>query len=63
LIEGRTVWGFIGARNEWLTVKDVGFYNFDFGESAAIGTCSHCFHAAATDSGGRTLTTTGLIID
>jgi hypothetical protein len=63
LIEGSTVWGFIGARHEYLTVKDVAFYNFDFQDSAAIGTCSHCFHPASTDSGGRTLTTTNLHID
>jgi hypothetical protein len=63
LIETSTVWGFIGARHEYLTVKDVSFYNFDFEDSAAIGTCSHCFHPASTDSGGRTLITTGLTID
>jgi len=62
-IESSTVWGFIGARHEYLTVQDVGFYNYDFQDSAAIGTCSHCFHPASTDSGGRTLSTTGLTFE
>lgn len=31
------------------------FYNFDFNDAAAIGTCSHCFHPASTDSGARTV--------
>jgi hypothetical protein len=59
----RTVWGVIGPRTEFMTVDGLAFHNFDFAGSAAVGTCSHCFHPAATDSGGRTLTTTGLIID
>jgi len=37
----------------------VHFYNFDWNNAAALGTCSHCFHDAATDEGGRTITTSG----
>lgn len=63
LLESRTVWGVIGPRTEFFTVDGVAFYNFDFAGSAAVGTCSHCFHPAATDSGGRTLITNNLLID
>ena len=57
------VWGIITARSEGMTVENVSFYNFDFAGSAAIGDCSHCFHPAATDSGARTVKTTGLVFD
>jgi hypothetical protein len=30
---------------------------------AALGSCSNCFHPAATDSGGRTTTFSGLTFD
>jgi hypothetical protein len=30
---------------------------------AALGSCSHCFHPASTDSGGRTTTFSGLWFD
>jgi hypothetical protein len=38
----------------------VNFYNYNWNNAAAIGTCSHCFHDAATDSGARTIRTSGL---
>jgi hypothetical protein len=44
-------------------VNNVRFYNFDLNEQAAIGTCSHCFHPAATDSGARTVTFSNLLFD
>jgi hypothetical protein len=48
--------GFVGPRTEGLRVNGLKFYNFDFaGTSAAISTCSHCFHDNATDSGARTV--------
>jgi len=31
------------------------FHDFNFNNAAALGTCSHCFHPAATDSGARTV--------
>lgn len=46
-----------------MTVDGTAFYNFDFNGSGAIGTCSHCFHPAATDSGGRTLSVKNLKFD
>ena len=39
------------------------FYNFDWNNAAALGTCSHCFHDAATDEGARTITTSGFYFD
>lgn len=63
MIEASTVWGFIGPRTEYMTIRNTKFYNFDFEGSAAIGTCSHCFHPAATDSGTRTMTTNNLEFD
>jgi hypothetical protein len=60
VIEGNTIWGFIGPRSEYFKIKDTMFYNFNFSSSAAIGTCSHCFHPATTDSGSRTMSTSNL---
>ena len=57
------VWGVITPRTEGMTVENVSFYNFNFAGSAAIGDCSHCFHPAATDSGARTVRTSGLVFD
>jgi len=55
--------GIIGPRTENFQVHNVKFYNFDIAGKAALGTCSHCFSAPSTDSGGRTLTTSGLYFD
>lgn len=60
--------GIIGPRTEYFSVDGASFYNFNneveavasFAgalDSAALGTCSKCFHDAATDSGGRTMHT------
>ena len=55
LLEESWPHGIIGPRTSGFTIKGVQFHNFDWGESAALGTCSHCFHPAATDSGARTV--------
>jgi len=52
--------GLITPRTENFQVKNVRFYNFDKAGKAAIGSCSHCFHPASTDSGARTVTFSGL---
>jgi hypothetical protein len=44
-------------------VSNVRFYNFDLAGKAAIGSCSHCFHPASTDSGARTVTFSNLKFD
>ena len=64
LIAESTLWGFISPRGEHFTVDGLAFYNYDRNErQAAFGTCSHCFHPATTDSGGRTLLVKNLRID
>jgi hypothetical protein len=58
--------GIITPRTENFTIEGTKFFNFNKeGEiwGAALGTCSHCFHGAATDSGARTVTVSGLQID
>jgi len=59
----RASYGIIGPRTEGFQVHNVKFYNFDKAEKAALGTCSHCFSAPSTDSGGRTLTVKNLQFD
>ena len=39
------------------------FFNFDKDGYAALGSCSHCFHPAATDSGARTVKFSGIYFD
>jgi len=41
-------------------IRGVKFFNYDWSDAAALGTCSHCFHPAATDSGARTVRMSGL---
>jgi hypothetical protein len=55
--------GIITARTENFQVNDVAFYNFAEGGKAAIGSCSHCFHPASTDSGARTITFSNMHFD
>jgi len=51
--------GIVTPRTEFFVVKNVRFHNFE-GGSYALGSCSHCEHGAATDSGARTVTFEGL---
>jgi len=55
--------GIITPRYENFQVHNVHFHNFDVAGKAAIGSCSHCFHSAATDSGARTVTFSNLQFD
>jgi len=45
--------GIIAPRSENFTIDGAKFFNFDFHNASALGSCSHCFHDAATDSGVR----------
>ena len=63
LLDESDVRGIIGPRWDFFTVRDVKFYNYNFGKTGALGDCSHCFHPAATDSGARTYFTSGLTFD
>jgi len=53
----------IGPRTENFVVRNVRFFNYDWNAAAAIGTCSHCFHPASTDSGARTVSFENLFFD
>jgi hypothetical protein len=55
--------GIITPRTENFVIKNTKFFNYNWNNAAALGTCSHCFHPAATDSGARTITLDGLIYD
>lgn len=47
--------GIITPRSDAFLVTGVRFHNFDWRDAAALGSCSHCFHDQATDSGARTI--------
>jgi len=55
--------GIITPRTENFYITGVSFYNFNWDKAAALGTCSHCFHPAATDSGARTIKLSDLTFD
>jgi len=55
--------GIITPRSENFTVTGAKFYNYDFNKAAALGSCSHCFHPAATDSGSRVVKFEKLFFD
>jgi len=55
--------GIITPRSENFTVSGVRFYNYNWADAAALGSCSHCFHPASTDSGARTVTFSSLYFD
>ena len=52
--------GIITPRSDNFSIENTSFFNFKQTNSAALGTCSHCFHGAATDSGARTVNVSGL---
>lgn len=52
--------GFIGPKTDYMTVKNTRFHNFDFGDAAALGSCSHCFHPASGNNGCWQYTTSNL---
>jgi len=60
LLDDASPHGIITPKSEYLYIKDVEFFKFDFNDAAALGTCSHCFHPASTDSGSRTIDVEGL---
>jgi hypothetical protein len=63
LLDAASPHGIITPRSEYFTINGAKFYNLDFNSASGIGSCSHCFHPAATDSGARTVTTKGLVFD
>ena len=65
ILAQKTLHGVVGPRDEWFGVEDTMFFNYnqEGRASTALGTCSHCWHPAATDSGGRTYYVKNLQID
>lgn len=63
IIKTSSVHGVIGPKTDLFTIEGAAFYNFNFMESAALGTCSHCFHPSASDMGARTYSTSGLTFE
>ena len=53
----------IGPRTERFIVQNVRFYNYNWNKAAVLGSCSHCYHPQATDSGARTIHTRNLTFD
>jgi hypothetical protein len=55
--------GIITPRTDNFLVTGVRFFNFNWNNASAVGSCSHCFHAAATDNGARTIKFSNISID
>ena len=55
--------GIITPRTENFRIEGTKFFNFNWNEAATLGTCSHCFHPASTDSGARTVKVSNLVFD
>jgi hypothetical protein len=63
VLEASTPRGIIAPRTDQFLIEGARFFNWDWGDAAAFGSCSHCFHAAATDSGARTITVRNITLD
>jgi hypothetical protein len=55
--------GIITPRTDNFLVTGVRFFNFNWNNASLVGSCSHCFHSAATDNGARTINFSNLTID
>lgn len=55
--------GIITPRTDHFLVQGIRFHNYNWNDAAALGSCSHCFHPAATDSGARTINFKNLTFD
>jgi hypothetical protein len=55
--------GIIAPRRENFLIQNVRFYNYNWNKAACLGSCSHCWHPHATDSGARTITLNNLTFD
>lgn len=53
----------IGPRTERFIIQNMRFYNYNWNNAAVLGSCSHCYHPQATDSGARTIHTRNLTFD
>ena len=53
----------IGPRSDRFLIQNMRFYNYNWNEAAALGSCSDCYHEKSTDSGARTINTRNLTFD
>jgi len=63
ILNAASPFGIISPRTENFRIDDSRFFNFDWNDAAALSSCSHCFHGAATDSGARTVRSRNLTFD
>jgi len=63
LLDWASPHGIITPRTENFVIDNVRFHNYNWNDAAGIGSCSHCFHPAATDSGARTVSMKNLVWD
>ena len=63
LLEAASPNGIITPRTENFIIKNVKFFNYNWNLAAPLSSCSHCFHPASSDSGGRTVTFSSLSFD
>ena len=55
--------GIITPRTDRWWVRNVKFFNFNFNDAAALGSCSHCFFEPSTDSDSRTVKFANVVMD
>jgi hypothetical protein len=55
--------GVIGPRTENWQAHGISFYNFNWNEAAAFGSCSHCWHPQTSDQGARQYDVSNMYLD
>jgi hypothetical protein len=55
--------GIIAPRTDAFLITGARFYNYDWNEAAAFGSCSHCYHGASTANGALTTTVSNITFD
>lgn len=63
ILEESQPFGIIGPRTDNLRIDNCRFFNWDWKETAALSTCSHCWHDQETDSGARTVRFSNMSFD
>ena len=63
ILDTATPYGIIGPRTDNLRLDNNRFFNFNWNGAAALSDCSHCWHDAETDSGGRTTRMSNMTFD
>lgn len=55
--------GVVGPRTENWVANGIKFYNFNWGEAACFGSCSHCWHPQSSDHGARQYDVSNMYFD